>query len=40
VVNSELTPVDKEALVYSSSIGVNETTLEEAGILECSKMSI
>jgi putative transposase len=28
----ELTPVDKGALVYSSSIGVNETALDEAGI--------
>jgi putative transposase len=28
----EITPADKEALVYSSSIGINETILDEAGI--------
>ena len=30
----EVTPVDKKALVYSSSIGINETVLDEAGISE------
>jgi putative transposase len=30
----ELTPVDTGALVYSSVIGVHETTVDEAGILE------
>jgi transposase len=39
VVNPEVTPVDKKALVYSSSIGINETVLDEAGISECSVMS-
>jgi putative transposase len=39
VVNPEVTPVDKKALVYSSSIGINETILDEAGISECSVMS-
>jgi putative transposase len=34
-VSPELTPVDKKALVYSSSIGINETILGEAGISEC-----
>ncbi len=33
----EVTPVDKEALVYSSSIRINETTLDEAGILSVPK---
>jgi putative transposase len=37
MVNPELTPTDKEALVYSS--GINETALDEVGILECSEMS-
>lgn len=32
-VSSELTPMDKKALVYSS--GLNETILEEVGISEC-----
>jgi len=36
MVNPELTPMDKEALVYSS--GINETALEEVGISECSEM--
>jgi len=35
----EVTPVDKKALVYSSSIGINETILDEAGIYRCSEMS-
>ena len=38
-VSPEVTPVDKKALVYSSSIGINETILDEAGIYRCSKMS-
>jgi transposase len=38
-VSPEVTPVDKRALVYSSSIGVNETVLDEAEILECSQMN-
>ena len=36
MVNPELTPTDKKALAYSSSIGINETILDEVGILECS----
>jgi len=32
MVNPELTPMDKEALAYSSSIGISETTLDEVGI--------
>jgi transposase len=39
MVNPESTPMDKEALVYSSSIGINKTTLEEVGISECSEMN-
>jgi aspartate 1-decarboxylase len=31
--------MDKKALVYSSSIGINETVLEEVGISKYSKMS-
>lgn len=38
MVNPELTPVEMGALVYPSSIGVNETAVDEAGILECSEM--
>jgi len=38
VVSPELTPVDTEALVYSSSIGINETTVGEAGISACTEM--
>ena len=38
-VSPEVTPVDKKALVYSSSIGINETILDEVGILECSEMN-
>ena len=38
-VSSKSTSTDKEALAYSSSIGVSETALEEVGILECSEMS-
>ena len=38
VANPESTPVDKKALVYPSSIGINETILNEAGISECSVM--
>ncbi|OGM08176.1 hypothetical protein A2Z67_06190 [Candidatus Woesebacteria bacterium RBG_13_36_22] len=38
-VSPELTPMDLEALVYSSSIGINETTEKEVGISECSVMS-
>jgi hypothetical protein len=37
MVNPELTPMDKEALVYSS--GINETALEEVGISECLNVS-
>ena len=40
MVNPELTPVDLEALVYPSLIGINETAEDETGILECSEMSI
>jgi putative transposase len=36
MVNPELTPVDKEALGYSS--GINETILDEAGISACTEM--
>jgi len=36
----EVTPADKKALIYSSSIGINETILEEAGISECSVMGL
>ena len=36
MVNPESTPVEMEALVYSSSIGINETFVDEAGISECS----
>jgi putative transposase len=39
VVSPEVTPMDKRALVYSFSIGINETILEEVGISECSGMS-
>jgi len=39
MVSPELTSVDKKALVYSSSIGINETILDEAEILECSQMN-
>jgi putative transposase len=39
-VSPESTPVDMEALVYSSSIGVNETTVGEAGILACTEMYV
>src|SRR4030042_5342447 len=39
MVNPELTPVDLEALVYPSLIGINETTDDEVGISECSVMS-
>ncbi|OGM08186.1 hypothetical protein A2Z67_06240 [Candidatus Woesebacteria bacterium RBG_13_36_22] len=39
MVSPELTPMDSEALVYSSSIGINETTDDEVGISECSVMS-
>ena len=39
VVNPESTSVDKEALVYSSSIGINETALDETEILVCSLLS-
>jgi len=35
----ELTPVDTGALAYSSSIGVSETIVDEAGISRCSEMS-
>jgi len=35
----ELTPVDKRALVYSSSIGVDETILYETGIYQGSETS-
>jgi len=38
MVNPELTSVDKEALVYSSSIGINETILDETGISTCTEM--
>jgi putative transposase len=38
-VSPEVTPMDKEALVYSSSIGINETILDEVGISECSLLS-
>ena len=38
-VSPELTPMDKKALVCSSSIGINETILDEVGILKCSEMS-
>jgi len=34
MVSPKLTPVEMEALVYSSSIGVNETTVDEAGIFD------
>jgi putative transposase len=36
VVSPELTPMDTEALVYPSSIGISETTVDEVGISECS----
>lgn len=39
MVNPELTPTDKKALAYSSSIGISETILDEIGILKCSEMS-
>jgi transposase len=38
-VSPEVTPVDRGALVYSSSIGINETALGEAGISKCSVMN-
>jgi len=38
MVNPELTPMDKEALVYSSRI--NETILDEIGISKCSEANI
>lgn len=34
-VSPELTPMDKRALTYSSSIGISETILGEVGISEC-----
>jgi putative transposase len=37
-VSPKVTPVDREALVYSSSIGINETILGEAGISACTEM--
>jgi putative transposase len=39
VVNPELTPMDTEALAYSSSIGVCETAVGEVGISECSLLN-
>jgi putative transposase len=36
MVSPELTPMDKKALAYSSSIGISETILDEVGILKCS----
>ena len=39
MVNPEVTSVDKEALVYSSSIGINETALDETEISMCSLLS-
>jgi hypothetical protein len=39
MVNPESTPVEMEALAYSSSIGISETAVDEAGILKCSEMS-
>jgi putative transposase len=38
-VSPKLTPMDKKALVCSSLIGINETILDEVGILKCSEMS-
>ena len=35
----EITPVDTGALTHSSSIGVSETAVDEAGIYQCSEMS-
>lgn len=38
-VSPEVTPMDKRALTYPSSIGVSETVLDEVGISQYSEMS-
>jgi putative transposase len=38
-VSPKLTPMNTEALVYPSAIGVNETAVDEVGISWCSEMS-